>query len=297
MNMEQKIAWNQDRAEKEGWNSWLFGLPSINEEFVIEVTKFQKAEGLTADGLCGSSTYRAAYSAKMQEDRELQYELGGEYIISKGQKIKIFWDKVVTYDEAPQFKALKGFYASRSKRFPNFFVTHWDATLSSSHCFKILKDRGLAVHFMIDNDGTIIQTCDMDHVAYHAGGRLWNANSIGVEVSNAYYLKWQNWYIKKGHGARPIVKGAKVHGEVLEDHLGFYEVQERALAALWEAVSYAYGIPLRLPTNEYGVDQACVSGDFRGFIHHYNLKATKIDSAGMDHHKVLKWAMELRAKR
>lgn len=297
MNMNEKIAWNQDRAKKEGWDASLFDCKAIDASFVNAVASFQQANGLTPDGLCGSNTFRRKLSEDMEEITISKVGSNTEYIIANGRKVRIYWDKVTTFDEEPKFKATKGFYTSRQTRYPNFFVTHWDVTLSATHCFDILHKRGLMVHFLIDNDGRIIQTCDMDNVCFHAGSQIWNANSIGVEISNAYDLKWQSWYEKKGFGPRPIVKGAKVHGSTLEDHLGFYEVQERALAALWEAVSFAYGIPLRLPSVQDTIDEASRSGEFRGFIHHYNLTTKKIDCAGMDNNKVLRWAQEIRAKR
>jgi N-acetyl-anhydromuramyl-L-alanine amidase AmpD len=297
MDMNEKIAWNQARAKAEGWTASLFGCKEIDASFVNAVALFQKENGLTPDGLCGSNTIRRKYSEDMSDITTSTFKNGGEYIIANDRKVRIYWDKVTTFDEQPEFKAQKGFHSPRSRRTPNFFVTHWDVTLSSSHCFRILFERGLMVHFLIDNDGRIIQTCDMNLVCYHAGSSLWNENSIGVEISNAYDMKWQSWYQQKGFGSRPVVKGAKAHGSTLEDHLGFYDVQERALAALWEAVSFAYGIPLRMPTTTDGVDPECAKGTFHGFIHHYNLTQKKIDCAGMDNAKVLSLAHKIREQR
>ena len=42
------------------------------------------------------------------------------------------------------------------------FVLHYDVAGTSRQCFKILHElRGLSVHFMLDLDGTIYQTCDL----------------------------------------------------------------------------------------------------------------------------------------
>ena len=38
---------------------------------------------------------------------------------------------------------------------------------------------------------------DMNHIAWHASHRTVNRKSVGVEISNAYYPKYQNWYIRK----------------------------------------------------------------------------------------------------
>ena len=62
------------------------------------------------------------------------------------------------------------------------------------------------MHFLIDNDGTIYQMLDTQHIAWHAGIPRYeggNKRGIGVEISNAYYPKYQEWYIKHGFGERP----------------------------------------------------------------------------------------------
>src|SRR5206468_368147 len=49
------------------------------------------------------------------------------------------------------------------------FVYHFDVAGTASQCFFILHDiRGLSVHFMLDIDGTIFQTCDLKERAWQA---------------------------------------------------------------------------------------------------------------------------------
>ena len=127
---------------------------------------------------------------------------------------------------------------------------------------------------------------DMNNVAYHAGGKTWNNRSVGVEISNAYYPKYQDWYVKREYGERPVVNDAYVHGRKLEEHLGFYPVQIEALKALMKAVNKATGIPLQTPLDRSGntntkVSKKCAEGRFEGFISHYHLTKRKIDCAGM----------------
>ena len=46
------------------------------------------------------------------------------------------------------------------------FVVHHDGCSTSDMCFSVLQnERGLSVHFMIDNDGTIYQTIDLGLMA------------------------------------------------------------------------------------------------------------------------------------
>jgi len=63
------------------------------------------------------------------------------------------------------------------------FVIHHDGCNSADMCFSVLQnERGLSVHFLLDNDGTIYQTIDLALMAYHASE--WNTSSIGVEICN-----------------------------------------------------------------------------------------------------------------
>ena len=62
------------------------------------------------------------------------------------------------------------------------FVLHFDAAGTSRTCFKVLQERGLSVHFMLDLDGVIYQTLDLKERARHA--TIANDRSIGVEIAN-----------------------------------------------------------------------------------------------------------------
>ncbi len=83
------------------------------------------------------------------------------------------------------------------------FVIHYDAAGTSENCFRILHEkRGLSVHFMLDLDGTIYQTLDLQERAWHATKA--NDRSIGIEIANigAYPPKnaevLDRWYTSDG---------------------------------------------------------------------------------------------------
>lgn len=296
---KRKIDYNKRQAQKHGWTPEWFGCTDFDKELILSITKYQQEEGLGADGMCGPSTYRRIWTDRNTEELDTIETVNfREFIVYNNQKIPILWDKVIVSSEPGGKQASKGHYSYyRNKRDPQFFVTHWDVCLNSSSCFKVLENRGISVHFGIDNDGTIFQWLDMNHVAWHAGGRTWNHNSVGVEVSNGYYTKYQDWYVRKGFGERPLVEGATCHGKNLKPFLGFYPKQLQALAALWEAVSFACNIPLELPKTKDGVDEDCAQGTFHGFCQHYHLKRSKIDCAGMDNDLILQRALALRKQR
>ena len=257
---------------------------------VEAIKKFQKKNGMSADGLCGPGTFRVLFNERMEdiEDfRPASTSSGEKFIMCNGDYFPIDWPKVKLFFEADGMKLTKGFRKHVGERNPSFFVCHWDVCLSSKICHRVLKQRGISVHFAIDNDGTIYQFMDMNDVAYHAGGKTWNNKSIGVEIANAYYPKYQNWYKKNGLEERPLVKGAKVHGKTLDPFMDFYPEQYEALQALMKAVHEATGIPLKAPLDRSGntnttVSKKCADGKFEGFISHYHLKKGKIDCANLD---------------
>tara|TARA_R110002110_G_scaffold29731_2_gene105668 strand:+ start:58 stop:558 length:501 start_codon:yes stop_codon:yes gene_type:complete len=140
---------------------------------------------------------------------------------------------------------------------------------------------------MIDNDGTIYQAVDMQHGCWHAGSERVNRASVGVEISNAYYLKYQDWYVNNGHGERPIVEKSRCQGDALSPYLDFYPVQIRALKALWKAIHQGLDIPYEAPLTQFGntstnYEQDVKYGGFSGFISHYHVSKTKQDCANLD---------------
>lgn len=273
--------YNKKSAYDNAWSPSFFGCTSYGLELTNKIKEFQKKHGLTIDGLCGAKT------AKI-----LKKENPGNFIFCGDAAIEIEWDKVIDWKDDNGFEA-SNYKKHYNDRQPRLFVNHWDAALSSKSCFQILEGRGkgLSCHFLIDNDGTIFQTGNTSHIHFHAGGNF-NSPSIGCELSNAYYLKWQKHYIDKGFGERPIIKGAKVHGKLMRDHLGFYPVQLEALKALWKGISSYYDIPMQTPCDSNGKEITSLYRpafhEYRGFVHHYQISASKIDMGGIDLTKLVK---------
>ena len=299
-----KVFYNQASEKKLGWEPYWFGASQNDEDCVDAIAAWQKENGITADGLCGPSTYRRIWTDRERDiSSNVIHHIGphngdhpdaGKLIVHNGHFYPIDWN-VVLWDNPSALVANYGTfydYSGKEDRKPTFFVNHWDVCLSSKSCSKILDKRGISVHFCIDNDGTIHQLLDTQHAAWHAGGKEWNHKSIGVEISNAFYPKYQDHYVRHGFGERPIIKDAVVHGNKVEKHLGFYPVQLQAAQALWKAISEIHDIPLEYPKNkdgrlDTGLNKECASGDFNGFCNHYNLTKRKIDCAGMQLDKLI----------
>ena len=285
-----KDFYNESSAAKLGWEPQWFGCDEFDDDLVEAIAKFQKENGMAADGLCGPGTFRVLYNERMvdlEDFRLTDVSPGQKFIICNGDYFEIDWPKVKLFFEADGLKLTKGFKKHEGERNPSFFVCHWDVCLNSKTCHKVLEKRGISVHFAIDNDGTIYQFMDMNDIAWHAGGKTWNDKSIGVEIANAYYPKYQSWYVKNGLGERPMVEGAVCHGSKMDPFMDFYPEQYAALKALMKAVHKATGIPLKAPLDRSGntnttVSKKCADGKFEGFISHYHLKKTKIDCANLD---------------
>ena len=263
--------YNKNSSIKYGWRPDWFGVSDFGTQLSNAVKKFQKIHDLDVDGLVGPSTYRRIYterSSKISQWKNTNVSPGTKSIVYDGNHYPINWERVVLWDNPKGFKATHMKRKIGTPREPDIFVNHWDVCLSSKSCFKVLENKGLSVHFLIDNDGTIYQTMDIQHIAYHCGNH--NDISIGVEISNAYYTKYQNWYVKNGFDDRPTWKG-NIRGKQLKPHLGFYDVQIRACMALWDAVSLACDIPKRCPLVNGEMSDSLHKQSYdkkwKGFIH------------------------------
>ena len=294
-----KNFYNKSSSDSLGWLPSWFGCSFYDNDLVKAVQKWQKSHHLTADGLVGPMTYRRVWTEREanisdhKPPKKCFFSPKSKNIVHNGNFIPIEWKKVILWDEKDGFKADRGNYTDYSgkpDRKPTMFVNHWDVCLSSESCAKVLNKRGISVHFLIDNDGTIFQMLDTQHKAWHAGIPRYeggNTKGIGVEISNAYYPKYQEWYIKHGFGERPLQKHGYVHGGTLKPFTDFYPVQLEALKALWKAIHIGIGIPLEYPKNSDGhietsIHRDCEHGTFHGFCNHYNFIKSKIDCAGLD---------------
>jgi len=292
-----KDFYNRSSATQLGWDPSWFGEKYFDDKLVRAIKKWQKDNGLKADGLCGPATFRRIWTERQEDIDEYKPvdRTYSNYLVYGGNFIPIEWDKVVLWSEKGGLTAKPGNYydySGRAKRPIRLFVNHWDVCLDSTRCSDVLNKRGISVHFLIDNDGTIFQTLDMQHGAWHGSSERVNRASVGVEISNAYYTKHQAWYKRNGFGERPIIENAVVQGGKLDPFLGFYPVQIQAAQALWKAIEASTNVEWATPLDENGdvstkYEQDVVYGKFAGIVHHYHCTKSKIDCAGMDLKKLI----------
>lgn len=174
---------------------------------------------------------------------------------------------------------------NRTKEEVNKVIIHWDAALNVDDQHRTLQNKGLSTHFGIGNDGTIYQFLDPSRaVAYHASPH--NSDSIGIDISNAVYKKYQQTYIDRGHGERPIITNSKVHGRKYQggEHLGYYEEQIEALSALMSRLLQFYNIPTQAPSHYNLIKDV---GELEGVFGHLHVDPEKFDPAGLNFSEIL----------
>jgi hypothetical protein len=228
------------------------------------------------------NVFRVTYLEKMVDEPK--------HILCNGKEVEIEWDEVVRFDEGG-LGYEPTHYRKRAKRTPKMFVAHWDACLSTAQMHQVTKERGLSVHFGIDNDGTIYQLLDTKDIAWHARGI--NTQSIGVEIANPVKLRYNARYKKKGQPLRKVVLDDVIHGKKCPPYLDFYPVQLEAFKALARAVCKAHNIPLAAPLDKSGalvrgVDRRVQGRSFRGIVGHYHVTNTKTDPGRMPLDEIVK---------
>ena len=292
------MGWYQNRynkrsAKKYGWQPSWFEADNFDDELTENIKEFQERHGLKQDGLCGSMTFRRII---LHREGEAVFSADSDknYIICDGNRVPINW-KTVNIDDENNYSLPRSCYRyyKPNKRNVKMIITHFDVCLSAASCKRVLQKKGISSHFSIDNDGTIYQMVDPQHEAWHAGKRAVNKTSIGIDISNAYYTKYQSWYRKKGFGNRPVLNDVRVHGRKLKECLGFYPEQIEAYKVLIKTLCRYYGIPFDMPMNEDGevlraVDKSVLRGKFRGIANHFHVTRGKIDTANLDWDQVLK---------
>jgi N-acetyl-anhydromuramyl-L-alanine amidase AmpD len=190
------------------------------------------------------------------------------------------------------------------------FVIHYDACGLSRECFRILNERNLSVHFMLDLDGTIYQTLDLKERAWHATTS--NSRSIGIEIANVGAFDsprsplLTRWYAPDAEGRTRITiprelgdgglrsrgfvprpaRAEPVSGQVQSMTLHQYDLTEEQYDSLMKLTGalcrvfpkircdYPRDAAGNLITHKLPDDHLSV---YRGLIGHYHVQANKQD--------------------
>jgi len=164
------------------------------------------------------------------------------------------------------------------------FVVHHDGCPTSADCFHVLHDeRGLSVHFLLDNDGTLYQTLDLVDVAHHAAGV--NEISIGVEMCNrgSVSLDGPDYYKRKFGFNRDVID-CVVHNS--RYHMWAYTPgQYMAMEALGKALARLFpNLPQVFPEYNGNLLNTWMQEPrgFAGYLGHFHITNNKWDPGGFD---------------
>jgi hypothetical protein len=165
------------------------------------------------------------------------------------------------------------------------FVIHFDGCATADMCFSVLQnERGLSVHFLLDNDGTIYQTLDLALMSFHAAE--FNNDSIGVELCSRGDARTDQHYYDRAVYKREA-KPCRINGHTI---LGWdytkeqYEAMDMLAKVLLRLLP---NIPADYPQTSPGVQnwdtmpQAAVFG-FNGYLGHYHCTDNKWDPGPWD---------------
>lgn len=167
------------------------------------------------------------------------------------------------------------------------FVLHHDGCSSADMCFSVLQnERGLSVHFLLDNDGTIYQTIDLALMAYHAAD--WNIASIGIEMCNrGDALKEPHFYDSGRFGPKRDIKLCKINGNTMKAFDYTKEQYESLGKLVRELRKLLPNLPTEFPQSSPGVQSwatlpRSASFNFSGYLGHYHLTEQKWDPGPFD---------------
>jgi len=169
------------------------------------------------------------------------------------------------------------------------FVVHHDGCTTADMCFNVLQnERGLSVHFLLDNDGTIYQTIDLGLMAYHAAD--WNLYSIGVELcSRGDATTYPTAYASGRYGPQRATKNCKINGHTIKA-FDYTDAQYDAFSKLCRELLRLFpNLPADYPQSSPGVQMwdtlpnATMERErFAGYIAHYHLTQQKWDPGPFD---------------
>jgi len=167
------------------------------------------------------------------------------------------------------------------------FVIHHDGCSSADMCFSVLQnERGLSVHFLLDNDGIIYQTIDLALMAYHASE--WNVDSIGVEMCSRGDVKRNpNYYASGRYGPDHPIIPCRINGNTILSY-DYTKEQYDSMVALCRALTHLLpNIPTEFPQASPGIQswdtmQYGKTLSYAGYIGHYHLTQSKWDPGAFD---------------
>lgn len=164
----------------------------------------------------------------------------------------------------------------------NQIILHHDGTADSRGCFRVLAQRSLSTHLMIDGDGTVYQPLDLSDMAYHAGD--YNRHSVGIDLNNPVIPNRV-----KDPSIRGIFTGRINGGR--KTSLGYTDAQYDSLIAVVDGLRRIFPkIVTKAPIADDGkvVRTKLREAGFPGVVGHMHVSANKWDPGpGFDWERLL----------
>lgn len=173
------------------------------------------------------------------------------------------------------------------------FALHHSGLFRSHDTYETLQQRGLSVHFILDDDGTLYQTLDVRERAYHIGGN--NAMSVGIEIdSRAVAGKYPDAYDeahqKKYKVGPRRVKLDTIHGMKIKG-FDYSDAQYTTLVKLTKVLVEIFPlIKIDFPHDSAGniiKTELAAPKKHQGFICHFQVTRQKIDPISFDFDRFL----------
>ena len=170
------------------------------------------------------------------------------------------------------------------------FVVHHDGMGDSRGCFRVLHDeRGLSVHFLLDNNGDIYQTLDLVDCGFQAAGV--NEISVGVELcsrGDKLELTPHQTATYKQFPREPVTCTINGHQWLA---WSYTKEQFESMVALARTLARLFpGLPQVCPEANGEPIWNTLDGDvreFSGYLGHYHITNNKWDPGPWDFKKFI----------
>lgn len=306
---EWLLSWAVDHAVVQGTTYPEDDGDFVNAVVAIQIVLFDAESVADIDGRLGPATYGRMMTYEeswVEEEPQPEPVKTGDYMIFAGDKIQVPGVDIVSFDEVGSLSFVdstrKGYYkwpkpidemlGGTSDYAYLLSTIHWDAALSASSAFNILKKRGYSSSFGIDNpdkETGVVKVFEwLDPGLYrgaHGGTKANRASVASFDLSNAVYTKYANRYLKKTNILRPVITPRFHHTKKMM--LGMYKGQIVALLRILKALAERTGLPLVFPVDETGepirkVYEDLFSKKYHGAHTHMHITRKKWDVAGLE---------------
>ena len=227
----------------------------------------------------GFNAYDTAPYVMTNHDRQTGAEK--RVVLAKGRR----YSKRTTIVK-PNFEKLKQIVKQ--------FFLHHSGLYRSRDTFNVLHNqRGLSVHFILDDDGTLYQTLDLREKAWHGGGN--NSLSVGIEIDSRADARKRPYAYDAAHQRKYGVGPRRIVADTINGHryLGFdySDGQYATLIHLARAMVEIFPLinPV-FPTDDAGrILKRTLPRPkrHRGFICHYHITKSKWDPVAFDYDRLL----------